>query len=131
MKKTIFQKRKNNAQVSMSNTARKPILSKGWGGFLGLLMLISSIANAIPCYVNIPDANFKAALISNLAINTNSNSEIECSEATAYTGEINVNTLSIANLTGIEAFTAITTLKCNYNNLTSLNVSSNIALTTL
>lgn len=80
--------------------------------------------------VYIPDANFKAALVGNSSINTNGDGEIQVSEASAYTGSIIVTSLNIANLTGIEAFTAITMLDCSYNQLTSLTVSANTALTT-
>ena len=84
------------------------------------------------CTVNIPDANFKAALVADTAINTNGNTEIECSEATAFTGTISVPNLSISDLTGIEAFTNITVLECQNNQLTtSLNLSNNTALTRL
>ena len=55
--------------------------------------------------VNIPDANFKAALVGNSAINTNMDTEIQTSEATAFTGGMNAGSLAIADLTGIEAFT--------------------------
>ena len=41
-----------------------------------------------------------------------------------------INSLNIANLAGIEAFTALTYLNCNENNLTSLNIS-NLNLTGL
>lgn len=81
--------------------------------------------------VNIPDANFKTALINNPSINTNSDGEIQVSEAAAYTGTINVNKKNIADLTGIEAFTQITGLNCGSNKLTALNVSSNTQLTSL
>ncbi len=81
--------------------------------------------------VNIPDANFKAALVGNNAINTNLDSEIQVSEAIAYNSGIDVNTLNIADLTGIEAFTSLTSLTCYNNTLTTLNVSANTNLTYL
>ena len=84
-----------------------------------------------PCIVNIPDANFKAALVANSAINTNADAEIQCFEASAYTGKIDVNSLSVSDLTGIEAFTSLKTLFCNINTLTNLNLSANTALDTL
>ena len=87
--------------------------------------------NDLCCTVNIPDANFKAALVSNSAINTNLDGEIQCSEATAFTGTIIVNSLNITDLTGIEAFTALTELYCQVNQLTSLNLSANTNLTYL
>lgn len=81
--------------------------------------------------VNIPDANFKTALVANPAINTNNDTEIQLTEAQAFTGTINVNIKNITDLTGIEAFTALTVLHCNYNQLTTLNISANTALTIL
>jgi len=83
------------------------------------------------CTVNIPDANFKAYLIGNTAINTNGDTEIQCAEATAFTGTIACTNLSISDLTGVEAFTALTKLWCNYNSLTSLDLTQNTALTEL
>ena len=78
--------------------------------------------------VNIPDANFKAKLVANYAINTNHDGEIQSSEAAAYNGIMYVGNSSISDLTGIEAFTVLTYLNCGYNQLTSLNLTSNTAL---
>lgn len=85
----------------------------------------------VACNVSIPDANFKAYLVGNTAINTNGDTEIQCSEATAFTGAIDVYGLGISDLTGVEAFTALTELQCSSNQLTSLDVSANTALTEL
>ena len=82
----------------------------------------------VPCTVTIPDANFKAVLVGNTAINTNGDTEIQCSEATAFTGEIYAYNESISDLTGIEAFVNLTILYCGTNLLTSLDVSNNLAL---
>ena len=81
--------------------------------------------------VNIPDANFKNYLVNNFAINTNGDSEIQVSEASAFTGLINCIFLGISDLTGIEAFTTIQGLEISYNQLTSLDVSNNTSLITL
>ena len=81
--------------------------------------------------VYIPDANFKNYLVNNSAINSNGDSEIQVSEASAFTGAIICDNQSISNLSGIEAFTALTELNCDVNNLTSLDVSINTALTLL
>ena len=95
--------------------------------------------------VNIPDANFKAYLLGNSLINTNGDTEIQVSEANAFTGGISlvepkeegeggmddIKGMNISNLTGIEAFTALTLLNCWGNQLTSLDVSQNTALTIL
>ena len=82
------------------------------------------VINADAQNVNIPDANFKAYLVGNTAINTNGDTEIQFSEATAFTGAINCSNLSIADLTGIEAFTGLTQLYCADNQLTAIDISS-------
>ena len=82
--------------------------------------------------VNIPDVNFKTYLLSNSLINTNSDNEIQVSEAQTFTGEIyaaNLNmTNPISDLTGIEAFVNIYFLDVRFNQLTSLNLSNNTLL---
>lgn len=83
------------------------------------------------CTVSIPDANFKAYLVGNTAINTNGDGEIQCTEATAFAGIIDCDGLSISDLTGIEAFTSLDKLFCRGNQLTSIDLSSNTALTRL
>ena len=88
-------------------------------------------ANCTTCTVNIPDANFKAYLVGNTAINTNGDTEIQCSEANAFNGEINIQSANITDMTGLEAFTSLTSLKCNNNMLTTLDLSGNMALTAL
>ncbi len=77
---------------------------------------------------NFPDANFRAALASELGINEGD--EITA-EKIASTTSLFIPSRSIADLTGIEYFTALTYLDCHNNRLTSLDVSKNIALTTL
>jgi Leucine-rich repeat (LRR) protein len=80
------------------------------------------------CIVSIPDAAFKSALVSDYSINTNYDSEIQCSEAEAFTGTMNVSNYGISDLSGIEAFTNLTILYCSYNSLTNLDITSNTAL---
>ncbi|NQX97004.1 MAG: T9SS type A sorting domain-containing protein [Flavobacteriales bacterium] len=94
---------------------------------------IYNYSTAPPCTVNIPDANFKAYLVGNTAINTGGDpNEIECSEAAAFTGLINCSSLSIADLTGIEAFVNLSSFKCTYNaSLTNFDLSANVNLTSL
>ncbi len=93
--------------------------------------LATSIATLNAQNVHIPDANFKAFLLGHTGINTNSDSEIQVSEAEAYTGVMNCEVQNIADLTGIEAFTNLTGLYCYNNLLTNLDLSSNTALTLL
>jgi len=96
----------------------------------------SSCANI----VNIPDANFKTALLEHgtiitgpgiSPIDTDGDGEICETEAQAYTGKIYLLSQGVSDLTGIEAFTALTELNCSSNQLTNLDVSSNTALLTL
>ena len=84
-----------------------------------------------PTIVYIPDVNFKAELVNNTSINTNMDSEIQKTEAAAYTGFIGVSNKNISNLTGIEEFTEITLLNCSRNSIASINVSNNSNLTYL
>jgi Leucine-rich repeat (LRR) protein len=102
--------------------------------------------------VNIPDANFKAKLLTsgvfsivastqvpfidsfgNLIvdtynkIDTNNDGEIQVGEASAIK-YLNVNNASISSLDGINSFINLQYLECNQNLLTSLNVSSLINL---
>ena len=99
---------------------------------IGLLSILSiSYITTFCQIVNIPDAIFKNYLLNNANINTNSDNEIQVSEAAAFSGTMYVSNLNISDLTGIEAFIALTTLSCYYNPLTSLDVSANTALTFL
>lgn len=81
--------------------------------------------------VNIPDANFKTYLLGNLSINTNSDTEIQVSEAAAYNGTLLCNDLAISDLTGLEAFTNIQQLFIRNNNISSIDLSQNTALINL
>ena len=107
---------------------------------------IAFITGAYAQNVNIPDANFKAALVNNSSINTNMDTEIQITEASAFNGMIDVSGLGITDLTGIEAFVLLDSLDCSFNyvcfgypgepgyyciNLVNLNISANIALTYL
>lgn len=78
--------------------------------------------------VLIPDANFKMYLVGNALINTNGDTEIQVSEANAFSGEINCQLMGITNLTGIEAFINLTSLNCSVNQIPSLNLSQSTKL---
>ncbi len=74
--------------------------------------------------VNIPDPNFKNALLNhNPAIDTNNDDEIQVAEAQAVDSLFLVYE-SISDLTGIEAFINLQILYCTENYLTSLDVSN-------
>ena len=94
-------------------------------------VFVVKLAQPNACIVNIPDANFKNYLINNIAINTNGDTEIQCGEASAFTGSIDCSSSSISDMTGIEAFTSLTSLLCHNNAIGTLNVSTLTALTNL
>ena len=81
--------------------------------------------------VTIPDNALKQALLNNSTINTNGDSEIQFSEAEAFTGSLNLYNLGIEDLTGIEKFVNLTGLNASNNNITSIDVSLNTELETL
>jgi uncharacterized repeat protein (TIGR01451 family) len=96
--------------------------------FFNLSFLIFNSPKGLAQNVYIPDAIFKTALLNNTVINTNGDTEIQTSEAIAYSGVIYVAFSNISDMTGIEAFVNITNLDCSLNQLTSLNLSANTAL---
>ena len=95
---------------------------------LGLLLFTGIVKAQI---VNIPDANFKAKLLNyNPVIDTNSNGEIEVSEALSQTS-LSIVSSNIINITGIEEFTNLTSLNCTNNLITTMNLTSLTNLTLL
>ena len=120
----------NDGAYSVALQSDGKIVAAGfvWNGSNNDIAVVRYI---VACNVTIPDANFKAYLVGNSAINTNADTEIQCTEAAAFTGAINCYFLNISDLTGIEAFPNITQLWCQQNQLTSLNLSSNTALANL
>lgn len=95
------------------------------------LLAVLSTLTILAQNVYIPDANFKAKLVANNAINTNGDSEIQIAEASAFKGTIEVGHSNISDMTGIEAFTGLTGLYCTNNLITSIDVSANTRLTFL
>jgi uncharacterized protein (TIGR02145 family) len=81
--------------------------------------------------VEIPDSIFKKYLVGNKKINTNGDSEIQLNEASGFRDSIDCFNLGIRSLKGIEAFIALTYLNCGSNQLKTLDVSNNLALTVL
>ena len=89
--------------------------------------------------INIPDRNFKIALINTLSadlngdgnydsdVDTNNDNEIQVSEAEAVL-KLDVGLFQISSLEGIEYFKNIETLYCDYNKLTNINISKNTKL---
>ena len=92
-----------------------------------LLASLSAWADVEITEDNFPDANFRDWLLSQ---SYGSDSVLTNEEIAGITG-INVAVRLIADLKGIEYFTALRTLDCQGNQLTALDVSHNTALTTL
>ncbi|HPR31851.1 MAG TPA: T9SS type A sorting domain-containing protein [Prolixibacteraceae bacterium] len=81
--------------------------------------------------VDIPNAIFKAYLVDNPKINTDGDPEIQVREAEAFTDTIDVGGLGIDDLTGIETFVNLSTLFCDDNLLSSIDLSANTQLVSL
>jgi len=89
--------------------------------------------NAAAQTVNIPDPVFKAVLVNysdlfGRTIDTNGDGEIQYSEAETFSSwgggyYLTLSGKNISDLTGIKAFSALHSLYCSDNNLTSLDVS--------
>ncbi len=95
------------------------------------IITITAYSLGANAQVNIPDAKLKAYLLADTTINTNKDANISTAEASAFTGTINVSDSSIADMTGIEAFTKLTVLNAANNTFTAINLSSNTKLATL
>ena len=90
------------------------------------LLITTILGNAQ--IVNIPDTNFKDALLNhNPPIDTNDDGEIQISEAEVVIG-LDLNWQSIYSLDGIQNFINIEVLECDNNELTSIDLSQNINL---
>ena len=96
--------------------------------FLLLKLLIAGVV-AQAQNVNIPNANFKAALVADLSINTNADTEIQVSEAVAFGDTLSLTNLAINTFTGIEAFVNLKGLKlADIAYVGSFDISQNTAL---
>jgi Leucine-rich repeat (LRR) protein len=94
---------------------------------LFIVLLTSSFVFAQNTYV--PDDKFEQALI-DLGYDTTLDDYVLTANISVVTVLL-VTNKGISDLTGIEAFTALTRLDCNNNQLTSVDLSKNTALTEL
>lgn len=87
-------------------------------------------ANFTPdCIVNVPDSVFLNVLLNHSpVIDTNGDNQIQCSEASAFTGNLIFAGKGVSDVTGIEKFVNITRISGWNNNLTSINLSNNTKL---
>ena len=92
--------------------------------------VIASYSLDCTVYTLIPDAKFEDKLIA-LGIDKDGKNGKVVTESIASVNTLDVSSSSISNLTGIQDFKSLTTLNCIGNQLTSLDVSKNVALNTL
>jgi len=102
-----------------------------------LLLLVASFSQAQ--IVNIPDANFKFALLNGIVsdtdgddnadstVDTNNDGEIQVSEAEAVTN-LRLWDYNIDSIEGIESFINIEIFRTSDNNLSSVDFSENLNL---
>jgi len=96
------------------------------------LTLMAILYVVLPMFsqnVSIPDANFLAALIEE-GVDTDEDGQISFAEAEEVI-KLSIYGHSITDMTGIEAFIKLEELHCGGNDLSSLDVSNNIAFTSL
>ncbi len=103
-----------------------------------ILLFVTGLINAQ--IVDIPDENFKSALVNDPVadlgdntwgdVDTNNDGEIQVSEAEAVQ-KLHINSLLIDSIIGINSFTNIIELVCAYNNLNEIDVSENLNLKVL
>jgi len=91
-----------------------------------LLLMLSTQLTAQN--VDIPDANFKSALIS-LGVDTNNDGIIQTEEAET-TETLVVSEKQIADLTGVQAFVNLVFLECERNEFTEIDLRNNVLLET-
>ncbi len=94
-----------------------------------LALVIFSTLNNFAQIVDIPDINFKNALIED-GIDTNNDGEIQVSEAEVILN-LNVSSENIFSLEGIQSFINLELLICTNNQLSDLDVSQNLNLKNL
>ncbi len=94
-------------------------------------IIILSSLSTFAQIVDIPDENFKAALLDNfLPIDTNGDGEIQVSEA-ELAPNINAILNDVTDITGIEAFINLEVLSLGNNEITTVNLSQNTKLRVL
>ncbi|PQJ78628.1 T9SS type A sorting domain-containing protein [Polaribacter porphyrae] len=102
-----------------------------------LIVINNKLHSQCTSNISIPDTNFKVALLAHGSsisgigvskIDINNDGVIQCSEATNYTGSINVINKNISDFTGLEQFPNITRLFVGFNSGTTLDVTANTKL---
>ena len=100
-----------------------------WKCNIDLGVTFANICSSNPNYTNVPDDNFEQALI-DLGYDDTIDNFVLTANISSLTS-LDVGEKDISDLTGIEDFTALTSLSCDNNQLMTLDVSANTALTYL
>lgn len=91
---------------------------------LGILVFTLKMNSQCTGVVNIPDANLLSALLNFGGLDANTDGQIQCAEAQAWTGALGLSSKGIIDPTGLEAFENISTLQLNNNQIDSIDISS-------
>ena len=99
--------------------------------WISYLMVLFSLPLLYAQNTSIPDQNFEQALI-DLAIDSDGvvNGEVLTDDINTIT-QLDIANKNISTLNGIEDFEALEVLNCSYNNISSLDLSNNTALTSV
>ena len=94
-----------------------------------LLVLCSfALADVAINETNFPDATFREYIMQQFDADGNGSLSTEEIASATY---IYVDDMDISSLKGVEYFTSLQSLDCNYNSISSLDLSKNTALETL
>ncbi|MWB95869.1 T9SS type A sorting domain-containing protein [Flavobacterium sp. GA093] len=129
MQRMIFGNFTNNPNLSCIQVDNAVYATDNWNATDATSSYAEICAENI-AYTLIPDSNFEDKLIALNIDKDGKNGKVR-TESIASITNLNVNNSVIADLTGIQDFTALTVLYCYGNQLTSLDVSKNLALTRL
>ncbi|MFY0650453.1 MAG: DUF5018 domain-containing protein [Cyclobacteriaceae bacterium] len=101
-------------------------LAKSKFGCILIILLLTTFF--IYGQINVPDTNFRSILSSDYGITFDANNDISNSSATKSITALVLGGQAISDLSGIEAFTSLTDLRCFNNTISLLDLSENTAL---
>ena len=114
--------KKTSASLTITRSRVKP------------MQVLTIKAEAEDRELDIPDANFKKYLLEHCDMNGDGRltlSDAEKWNSSESIKEFNISNQNISSLKGIEHFTALTRLRCEGNQLTTIDISKNTALVEL